>query len=252
MNGCRILSGKIYVRDLSVADQPLLHIGNAQAALAISEEEQSLPDYTSPSGGVACAVKDISGVELALTIYDFRDENLAMAVFGEAEALAGASVADEAVDAFTDGALNPLAFIPTVGSVDVKQGATTYVEDTDYTVVPGGFIVIAGSALDTWINGGTGTPKHRAVTVDYDYAAQGQVEALINSGKSFELRIDGRNRVQGGKGEVWNFHQAQFGPVSGLNIITREFGNFELRAAVIADTSKPEGESQYFTIQSVK
>ena len=43
--GCRILAGKIYARDLSVADQPLLPIGNAQLQLNISEETQTQPDF---------------------------------------------------------------------------------------------------------------------------------------------------------------------------------------------------------------
>lgn len=249
--GCRILAGKIYVRDLSVADQPFYHIGNAQISLAIAEETQELPDYTSVAGGVACSVRDISGVEITMTLYDFLSDNLALAVFGEATDDAADNVVAEAVMAFAGGALNPLAHIPTVGTVDVKVGLTTYVEDEDYTVVPGGFVVIEGSDLATAIAAGTGTPKHLAVTVDYDYAAEETVEALVTSGKTFEIRIDGRNRADGAKGEVWNFHKVQFGPVAGLNIITREFGQYELKATVIADTSKPEGESQYFTIQKV-
>lgn len=248
MSNCRILAGEVFVQDLGVADQPLLSIGNAQLSLAITEEEQTLPDYTSLAGGNACSIKTIAGVELTGTLYDFRVSNLALAVFGEASSAVAGNVTAEALDAFTDGALNLLEHIPTAGTVDVKIGLTTYTEDTDYTVTKGGFVVIDGSALDTAILAGTGTPKHVAVTVDYSYGAEDLVEALTASGKTFRVVVQGRNRADGGKGEMWDFYQAQFGPVGGINIISREFGSYELKAEVIADTTKPPGETQYFRV----
>jgi hypothetical protein len=248
--GCRILAGMVYVKDLSVANQALLPIGNAQASLAITEETVDLPDYTNPAGGNACSVRDISGVELTLTMYDFKPENIALAVFGAVTAGVGAVVVAEPVMAFAGGGTNPLANIPTKGTVHVKVGATTYIEDTDYGVSGGGFVVIAGSALETAIVAGIGTPKHLAVTVDYTWAASVTVEALVTSGKTFEMLIDGKNKANNNSPEVWRLWKVQFGPTGGLNIITREFGSMEVKAEVLPDTTKPPGQSQYFRIQT--
>lgn len=249
--GCRIAAGEVYMRNLGVADQPLLPVGNAQLQANITETVEELPDYTSDAGGNACSSRAIEAVELVGTLYDFKPENLALAVFGEQEAVASAAVADEAIDAFADGALNLLAHMPTPGTVVVTDpaGPTVYTEDTDYTVTKGGFIVIAGSALATAIAGGTGTPKHLAVEVDYTKLAHDVVAGLTTSGKLVQVVVVARNRADSGKGEVWNFYTVQLGPISGLNIISREFGSFELKGECIADTSQPEGETQYFTIK---
>lgn len=250
--GCRILAGTIYARDRNVADQPLLNIGNAQAAINIEEEEQTLPDYQSVSGGNACSVKDISGVELALTLYDLKLQNLAMAVFGSYDVnAADTDFVEEDVKVFADGALIPLLHIPTVGTVVVVEGATTYTEGTDYEVLGAGIRVIAGSPLETAVNAGSGTPKFITVdTITYDYGNEDVVEGLVTSGKNFEIVIDGTNRVTGKK-EVWRMWNVQFGPVTGLNIITREFGSFELAAEILKDeTIVGVGLSQYVQIRA--
>jgi len=249
--GCRILAGMVYVRDLSVANQPLLPIGNAQASLAISEETQELPDYTNPAGGNACSVRDISGVALTLTMYDFKQQNIALAVFGNVTNGAGAAVVNEVVEGYAGGAINPLAHVPNDAvPVVVSIGATNYVEDTDFVIKGGGYIVIAGSALETAILAGAGTPKHATTQVDYTWAADITVEALVTSGKTFEMLIDGTNKANNNSHEVWRLFKVQFGPTGGLNIITREFGSMEVAAEVIADTTKAPGLSQYFTVKT--
>jgi len=249
MAKCRIAAGKIYAKDLSLADQPYYPIGNAQLALAITEQTQDLPDYESIAGGNACSVKDITGVSLTMTMYDYDKKNLALAVFGTASAPAGGNIVDEPIRLHADGALNPTQFMPTnTGTLNV--GATTYVAGTDYTVTGGGILVVPGSALETAINTtGTGTPKGLDGLFDYTYGTEDVVEALVTSGKTFALVVVTQNKAAGGKQEVWKFYEVQFGPTGGLNIITKEFGSFEVAGEVLADTTRPPGESQYFTIQ---
>lgn len=249
--GCRILAGMVYVKDLSAANQPFLPIGNAQASLAISEETQELPDYTNPAGGNACSVRDISGVALTLTMYDFKQENIALAVFGKVEAGAGATVTNEASEAFAGGAINPLAHIPNPASpVVVSVGLTNYAEDVDFVVQGAGYIVLEGSALETAILAGAGSPPHITAAVDYVWSADITMEALVTSGKLFEMVIDGKNKAANNSAEVWRLYRVQFGPTGGLNIITREFGSMEVNAEVLADTTKPPGDSQYFTVKT--
>lgn len=251
MATCRIAAGKIYAKDLSIANQPYLPIGNAQLSLAISEETQELPDYTNVAGGNACSVRDISGVALTMTMYDFDLKNLAMAVYGAASNPIAGAVVNEAIDLFNLG-LAPLQFMP-INTGTLNVGATVYVVDVDYKVGPGGITVITGSALDTAITTtGVGTPKRLAAQFDYNYAVEDVVEALVTSGKLFSLVVVTQNKAAGGKGEVWRFFKVQFGPTGGLNIITREFGSFEISGEVLADTTQGVGQSQYFTIQQAQ
>lgn len=247
MAKCRIAAGTVYLKDLSVANQPYLSIGNAQASLAITEEVQELPDYESIAGGNACAVRDVDSVELTLTMYDYDKKNLALAVFGEASQPAGGNIVDEAIRLFAEGK-TPLEHMPTnTGTLTV--GVTTYTVTTDYLVDAGGITVVPGSALETEITtNGTGTPKSVAAMFDYTYAAEDVVEALVTSGKTFAMMIQCKNKV-GAKNEVWRLHEVQFGPTAGLPIISREFGQFEVNGELLSDDTQGAGESKFFKIQ---
>lgn len=248
MAKCRIAAGTVYLKDLSVPNQPYLSVGNAQASLGITEEVQELPDYESVSGGNACAVRDIDSVELTLTMYDYDKKNLALAVFGEASNPAGAAVVNEPVQLFQTGK-TPLAFMPSPLTVAVNVGVTSYVQDTDYTVDAGGITVIPGSALDTAIAAAGGTPKFLAGEADYAYVVEDVVEALVTSGKTFAAMIHTKNKAAGGKPEVWRLHKVQFGPTAALPIISREFGQFEVKGEVLSDDTQGAGESKFFKIQ---
>lgn len=250
---CRIASGKIYAKDLSAPDQPYLFLGNAQLALAISEEEQTLPDYTNVAGGNACSVRDISGVALTMTMYSFDKKNLALAVYGEASDGAGAAVVNEAVQLFAEGT-TPLEFMwDGTTPPNLTVGATVYAVDVDYTISAGGITVIPGSALDTAIAASvTGTPKFLTGAIDYTHEDADVVEALTTSGKTFALRVHTQNKAAGGASEIWDYWKVQFGPTGGLNIITREFGSFEVSGEVLPDATRGVGESQYFRIQQAK
>ena len=250
MSTCRIASGKIYFKDLSAANQPYLPIGNAQLSAAITEEVVTLPDYQNPAGGNACSVRDISAVELTMTMYDYDKKNLALAVFGSYSEPVGGNIVAEPADVFLEG-ITPLAHIPT-GSVVVKDGATTYVDGTDYTWSAGGIQVIAGSSLATDIAAEITDPKRLPVTVDYAYAVEDVVEALVASGKTYALMVEAINKANNGSAEVWRFHKVQFGPTGALAIISREFGSFEITGESLPDTSQGVGESQYFKIQQAQ
>lgn len=247
---CRALSGKIFIKNLGIAAQPFLPIGNAQAELTTTETEQTQPDFTNPAGGNACSFKEIDQVGLALTIYDFRPENLNRAVLGDLAAANATAILDEAVTIFNDGALIAATrVVDTAAATTLTVGATTYVEDTDYSVSPAGFIVIAGSALDTAVNAGAGTPKSISGLFDYVPQLGNVVEALRQSSGSYALKIEGLNKADSNKAEVWTIHKVLIGPTGSFTIISREFGSFTMNGSITADTSQPAGKSQYFKIE---
>jgi len=247
MAKCRIAAGTVYMKDLAKPNQPYLSIGNAQASLGITEEVQELPDYESVSGGNACAVRDIDSVELTLTMYDYDKKNLALAVFGEAIDAAGGNVAAEPVQVFAAGK-TPLEHMPTNQGI-LTVGGTPYVPGTDYNIDAGGITVIPGSALETAILADANVPPFLAGTVAYTYAGEDVVEALVTSGKTFALMIHCKNKAADGKAEVWRLYIVQFGPTAALPIISREFGQFEVKGELLSDDSQGAGESRFFKIQ---
>ena len=248
---CRVLAGNIYVQDLSIPNQPFLPIGNAQAELAIEEEEQTQPDFTSVAGGNACVIKDISSVNLNLGIFNFSYENMALAVFGVNSKKVAGSFTSGTPDNFTvfnGEALSVLDKIPTNLTAVVKVGATTYLQNTDYTVTAGGILVISGSALDIAIAANLSVPPRLAATAEYAYGAENVIEALEASGKTYAVRIVGANRADNAKPEIWDIWKISTGPAASFNVITREFGQVDIVASVLPDDTKPSNESRFFRI----
>lgn len=244
---CYIGAGTIYVKDLSVANQPYLALGNCQAALAMEEEVQELPDYESVAGGNKCEVRDISSVALNITSYDFDKKNLALAVFGESGEDAGATITNEAVRMFVEGG-TPLEHIPT-NTGTLTEGATTYVYGDDYIIDGGVLKTVAGGQLETDINAeSSGPPKYLDCQFDYTHGNEDLVKALVASGKTYAAFIVTKNKAEDGKISTWRLHKLQFGPVANLPIISREFGEFEIVAAVLADDTQGVGESRFFKV----
>ncbi len=249
---CRALSGKIFLKNLGIPSQPYLLIGNAQAELAITETEQTQPDYTNPAGGNACAFKEIDTVGLTLTVFDFKADNLSKAVFGNSTAGNATPIVNEAITIFTDGALVPTArVINSSVAVVVSIGATNYVQGTDYIVSAGGIVVIPGSALDVAVLAGVGTPKSVAGVVDYTPRASDIIQAITTSAGVYAVKLEGYNKADNNKEELWTIHRMLLGPTGSFSLISREFGSFVLNASITADSTRPPGESQYFNIEVV-
>lgn len=62
-------------------------IGNVSAlSFTINENIIKLPNYRTPGGGTYASVNRIESVEFAATLHDLSPENLAMVLFGEANA----------------------------------------------------------------------------------------------------------------------------------------------------------------------
>lgn len=250
---CYKASGKIYLRNKSLANQPFLHIGNASAVINTEVEETTVPDFTNVAGGNACVDKIINKVTLGLNIYDFKAANLAKAVQGANAVGDDSAITDELIRAFADELIPTAKLIDTtVNPVVTNQaGSTTYVKDTDYTVEDAGIRVIAGSSLATAVAAGNGTPKSILLKIDYTPKSHDVVEALIRAGDQYEVLMITQNRANSGKFGRWNLYAVDFGPTASLNVVQREFANFELLGEVVSDSTRGDGttESSYFNIQ---
>ena len=233
-------SGKIYARAAGAA-AGLIEIGNAsKLELAVKEDKQKLKDYSKPGGGVYATVSRVSEATLQMTLNDLNKTNVARAVFGTESAVAGATVADEAVTAYK-GAIAPLAHPnPTAVTVTDTAGTTTYVANTDYEVRAGGIFIIAAGAIT----------NAQSLKVDYTYAAYDKVEAMTSSAITLELHFEGLNEANSGKPVIVDIYRAQLSPTKALSLLGEKFADLEVEAEVLADTSKVgAGISQYFRVQ---
>lgn len=231
--------GKIYAR-VSGAAAPLTEIGNCSAlAFAVAEETRELKDYTQAGGGTYNEVRRVESVEASLTLHDLSPENLAKALFGDANAFTATPVTDEAHVAYAGG------FIPTnkppasITAVTTTDGLTTYVLDTDYSVVPGGIVIIDGGAIVNASN----------IHIDYTPKAGSAVEALLNSAQEYELFFSGLNEARSGKAVTVHAYRVKLGAAANLALIGEDYAALELTGKVLKDTSKNGTTvSQYFKV----
>lgn len=124
--------GKVSMRVAGSA-APLRPVGNASAlSFAVSEEEKKLKNYMQAGGGTRNSVRRVDGVQVQMTWHDLSPENLAIALFGEVDAVVAASVSGEDLTLYKGG-----------------LATTAYVIDTTQTVT---LASVEGSAASTRAN----------------------------------------------------------------------------------------------------
>ncbi|WP_137009600.1 hypothetical protein [Aquitalea aquatilis] len=75
------------------------------------------------------------------------------------------------------------------------------------------------------------------------------IEALTQVGKEFSLRFDGLNEAQGGASVVVEIYRLKVSPADSLDLISDDFATLKVKGAILADSSKPVGKSQYFKVE---
>lgn len=232
-------SGKCYLRDTST-NENLIEIGNASAlAMDIQSEEKTLTDYTQPGGGTYNSVEKITDTNVNITVHDYSPRNLSIALFGDASVLAGSSVTDEVHTGVNAGEFIKTNF-PFISAVTVEPsgGGTAYIEDTDYEVRDSGIYILEG----------TNIPADGDIQIDYTHAAADRIEALVQSGKIFQLVFEGQNEATGKRALV-DIYRLKFSPTNGLNLIGDDYGALEMTGKALSDSTKTgSGVSRYFRI----
>ena len=224
--------GKIYVDGRFVGNVPTLTFG-------ASEEEKTLPDYTSAGGGNRNVVRRVSNVTCTFTMNDFSPENLALALRASAAAASVTPVANESHTANHDRLIVLPGVNPTSVTVTSDPAGTTYVLDTDYTVTAGGIMPLSAGNI----------PDGAAILISYTPSAGQVIEALVNSGVKVQLVFEGLNEAQSGKAVVVVAHRVSFGVAANLGLIADEFGALELSGEVEADPSiTAVGKSKFYRV----
>lgn len=232
--------GKVFLARLD--DNKLRYVGNCdKVELSLSEETKELKDFSQAGGGVVNTVSRIDKVEIALNLFDYSPENLAMAVYGEASKTnSGKSVAEEHI--VNKNHLTRLAHShPTQVKIrDTTLNDKVYEQGVDYDVLNAGVLILE-----------SGNIKNGAkLQIDYQYEASDVIQALIHSGDEYHLIFDGLNEAQSGKRVVLDIYRVKFTPAASLSFIGDDFGSLEMKGIALSDSSKTgSGVSRYFKVE---
>lgn len=234
-------SGRILARRRGSAEA-YRELGNCSAlTLGVETETKSLRDFRSPGGGTYNQVDRITSVTLSVTAHDLSPENIALALYGTTEAVAGGTVTEEAAVAYKGGYVvlegNPSA----VATIEPAGGGTAYVAGTDYILQHGAIFIPATSAIVA-----PTTPTTPNIDVTYTDKKGDMVQALAAAAAELELVFLGLNEADSGSAVTVRAWRAKFGPASSIPLIGDDYAALEMSGALLADASKTGGESQYF------
>lgn len=240
-------SGKIRIREYgSLAG--LIEVGNcSKLDFGVTEDEKSLKDFTQPGGGTYNSVSRISAVEISFTAHDISPANLARALYGSTAAVATGAVVAEPHAAYK-GAFVKTDFLPSaIGVVTNTAGTTTYVLDTDYTVDVGGINILDAGAIPDSVAGASN------IKITYTKAATDVVQALVASGKEYEIVFIGLNEARSGKASVVDSFRVKLSAGKNISLIGDDYGALEFTGKSLKDATKTGGGvSQYFKAEIEK
>lgn len=233
INEAYIGSGIIYVNGRDV--------GNCENVnFAIEQETKSQKNYRGGGGNFASRTS-ISSVNLSMTLLNFSNANLALALRGKVSVVAAGSITDEEVDAVLGGLTETEKMIDTSDtstSVTVKENtsSTAYDEGTDYEVTAAGIKVLEGG----------GIADGDKLKVSYDNRGTNVLQALVDSGSEVRVVLDGVND-DSGKPYIVRVHRWKPSPTSGLDLISEDYASFPVEGEVLADeTIQAVGKSKFF------
>lgn len=140
----------------------------------------------------------------------------------------------------------PPTFLTVVGGTTVdgtvtwtNMGKVLLVADTDYTLENGGIAVAADASFT----------DGEVLRFGYTKVASNVVQALIESGKEYDLFFDGLNEARSGKSTTVNAFRVKIGAAQNVSLIGDEFAVLEVTGKLLKDTTKNGTTvSQYFKV----
>lgn len=230
-------SGKIRIREYQAA-AGLVEIGNcSKLDYSVTEDTKKLVDFTQPGGGTYNQVNRISSVDLTFTAHDLSPANIARGLYGTTSPVTAAAVTDEVHTAYLGSFIQLNSLPSAIGTVKDSAGTTTYVLGTDYTVDVGGInIPAAGSAIT----------DASTVKITYTKAATDVVQALVTSGKEYEIVFHGLNEARSGKVSVIQTFRVKLTAFKQMSLIGADYAGLDFTGNVLKDSTKVGGGlSQY-------
>lgn len=214
-------------------------VGNAsEVKVDIEQETKSAPNYRG-GGGNAAEQTLVKAVNLSLKLHDYNNANLALALRGKVQAVNSVTVTDEVLNANLNGLAETSKPIDLSQPVTVKNASSgaVYVLDVDYVLSSAGIRALSSGSI----------AANAELKVSYKSLAGSVLQALVDSGVTVRVVVDGVNDATG-KRFVLTFFKWKPAPTSGLDVITDDFAEFDIKGGVLADTSKVGATtSKFFT-----
>ncbi|PTQ70354.1 hypothetical protein [Pseudomonas sp. GV071] len=248
-----VIGGHLKAR-LAGTNVPFQKVGLVSTIQHATETNSlTLSDTTTPQGGEYDSLDRINSVTLTINFREIFTWVLAALVWGDFSSVSATTVTAESHPAAVDGTIlldkMPLTVSGVSHTTTGGSPVTTEFDEFDDWVMTGaGIEVVSGGALETAIKAATG---EYLVEVDYSSANFDVVEALTNSGKTFELLFEGENAAGTQLRVDARFFQCRLNPATQMDWInTEDFGGFEATAKVLRDNSKVgAGTSKYFKVR---
>ena len=215
----------------------------------VETNEISLPDTTTPQGGEYDSVARVTSVGLSVNFRELYTWVLAALVWGDATSVPSRTITDETKQATVDGTIAldqmPLA----ITSVAAATGSATFRQDDDWVMTGSGLEPVPGGALEAAIKAAGGTAY--SVKISYASAAVDVVQALTNSGRTFEILFEGANATGTQRRIEARYFRVRLNPASSFDWInTEDFMGAETTGKVLLDSSKiGSGLSRYCRIR---
>lgn len=167
---------------------------------------------------------------VTMTLESFSKANLMMLLFGTTDSAIAGTATAEAFPTVVVGdkvaLVHPL--VNAVTTITNAAGSTPLVLGTDYSIdKTGGIVTILSTAI-------TAQP-YKAT---YTYFAEDIVPMFESAPVERFVRFSGMNTANADKPVVVELYRVVFDPVSGLDLINDEFGQFELVGSVLYDSAR--------------
>lgn len=212
--------------------------------IAVTQDFEDVYSRCDRNSGQIAHILRQTDYEVTLETLDMSLDTVAKAVYGAVASVSTATVTAELHSFEGVGASIALANPFKVSAVVVKSGSTTVAAD-NYEVD-----AVHGTITLNDVSGLTG-PAPYAVSVAYTHGDYEQVEAAVNGLTNYALRFDGISIADNRPVQVV-MHNIALNMSSTLGFITEEVGTLTLNGKLLADRSKGQGKSQYFTVSKGK
>lgn len=248
--------GALYFDRRTTTDNKVgsFHLGNCDTfGINISTEKLTLSDFTQQSTSPYKEVVSSTSVALTIAGFEFSKDTMALATMGAIDTTytqTNVAITGETLASATVTGLKGRTFFTAyrnISTVVLKQGATTYVANTDYTVVDAtrGMIKILTTG---------GVTDGTALTIDYAKATitTGTIDRVFG-GTSATIEGTLRFVSNNTTGPNWDctVHNASLRPNGDISFISEEFNKFTLEGTAQSDASGTYGgsaSSPYYTL----
>lgn len=230
--------GKVYIaeRDSNGNAKAFRYVGNVPS-LNISLSLDKLEHKEATSGQ---RLKDLEiirekNVEFNCTLEEWEIKNLSLALYGLDATVAGSSVTNESLaGGATDIAAGDIVRTKygDLSSIVVKDSAgspATLTLDTHYAIESAKH----GSIKFLDVTGFT-----QPFTIDYTYAAQGNMRMFADAAKERWVRFEGLNTADSDTPVLVELYKVKMDPATDFALINDELAQFELGGAVLDDPLK--------------